>query len=189
MASFVNKLRAMVGFKSPKKGETAEDCGAQFRALSERFFASEDEMLKAELWQQMCKTLPDTLFLAAMCYEDDHHAAPIRDRELHATIGARRLYERNKQIVTRSNPGYRLTEKTDSRRIHLRTLISQKTREVWVPIFTGFDEVMPMFGSNSRITVISFAEACQMAKAYKGVMINPGPNAIRLDNRELKKVL
>lgn len=190
MASLIHALREKLGLESGKRREGAqkEDCVAVVQALSEQFLACEDETRKAQLWQQMCKTLPDTLFLAPMCYEGDDPVTAGRDRKLYSTVGSKRLYERNAQIITRGNPGYRLIEKPDGRRLHLRTLISQKTKEVWVPLFTDFGKLLPMFGSNSRITVISFAEACQMAKAYTGIIVNPGKNAVRFYNSELKKI-
>lgn len=193
MASFMNKLRAMVGFKSQEekpagKAPKTDRIGA-FQTLSTQFLACEDEALKAQLWEQMCKALPDTLFLAAMCYEGEDPNAPVRDRDLHATVGAKRLYALNQHIVTHGNPGYRLAKKADSRRLHLRTIIYNKTKEEWVPLFTDFTRLLPVFGQNYRVTLISFAEARQMAQTCKGIVINPGKEAIRLDNGALKKTL
>ena len=189
MASIVDKLRRMMGFASGKghKDAQGEDRGAAFLALLEQFGACEDEARKAQLWQQLCKALPDTLFLAPMCYEDDEPAKAGRDRKIYATVGAKRLYESNAQIIRRGNPGYRLTEKVDDRRMHLRTLIAQKSKEVWVPLFTDFTGLLPMFGKNSRVTIISFAEARQMARSYTGIIINPGKDAIRLNSDALNK--
>ena len=89
----------------------------------------------------------------------------------------------------KGNPGYRLAKKADDRRIHLRTLIGQKTKEEWIVLFTDFTALLPVFGQKSRVTLISFSEARQMAKSYQGIMINPGKNAIRLSNSDLKKAL
>lgn len=194
MASFMNNLRKMVGFKpkdeepaKKKKKGAAERVGA-FAAQSARFLACEDEAQKAEIWTELCKALPDTLFLAPMCYEGENPNAPVSDRDLHATVGAKRLYALNQHIVTNGNPGYRLAKKSDSRRIHLRTIVYNKTHEEWVPLFTDFTKLLPTFGQKSRVTIISFDEACQMAKPYKGLVINPGKEAIRLSQSELKKV-
>lgn len=192
MASFMNKLRTMVGFKAkdeaPKtKAPKTERIGA-FQTLSAQFLACEDDALKAQLWEQMCKALPDTLFLAAMCYEGEDPNASVRDRDLHATVGAKRLYALNQYIVTHGNPGYRLAKKADSRRVHLRTIIYNKTKEEWVPLFTDFTKLLPVFGQNYRVTVISFAEARQMAKHCKGIVINPGKEAIRLENSQIKNI-
>ena len=193
MASFMNKLRSMVGFKAKdeekKNASPKTDRVGAFQTLSAQFLSCEDDALKAQLWDQMCKVLPDTLFLAAMCYEGDDPNASVRDRDLHATVGAKRLYALSQHIVTNGNPGYRLAKKADSRRIHLRTTIYNKTKEEWVPLFTDFTKLLPVFGQNYRVTLISFAEARQIAKPYKGIVINPGKNAIRLDNAELKKAL
>ncbi len=193
MASFMDNLRRMVGFKpkddEPKAKKIRTDRVGAFQTLSEQFLACEDETQKAEIWTQMCKALPDTLFLAPMCFDGDDPRASVRDRDLHATVGAKRLYAINQHIVTHGNPGYRLAKKADNRRIHLRTLIYNKTKEEWVPLFTDFTKLLPVFGQNSRVTIISFGEARQMAGPYKGIVINPGKNAIRLDNGEMKKVL
>ena len=193
MASFMNKLRAMVGFKAKaeddkSKAPKADRVGA-FQTLSAQFLACEDAALKAQLWDQMCKALPDTLFLAAMCYEGDDPNAPVRDRDLHATVGAKRLYAINQHIVTHGNPGYRLAKKMDSRRMHLRSIVYHKTKEEWVPLFTDFTKMLPVFGQNFRVTIISFAEARQMAKPYKGIVLNPGKEAIRLSGSDLKSAL
>ena len=192
MASFMNKLRTMVGFKAkdeaPKTKAPKTDRIGAFQTLSAQFLACEDDALKAQLWEQMCKALPDTLFLAAMCYEGEDPNASVRDRDLHATVGAKRLYALNQHIVTYGNPGYRLAKKADSRRVHLRTIIYNKTKEEWVPLFTDFTKLLPVFGQNYRVTVISFAEARQMAKHCKGIVINPGKEAIRLENSQIKNI-
>ena len=192
MASFMNKLRTMVGFKAkdeaPKTKAPKTDRIGAFQTLSAQFLACEDDALKAQLWEQMCKELPDTLFLAAMCYEGEDPNASVRDRDLHATVGAKRLYALNQYIVTHGNPGYRLAKKADSRRVHLRTIIYNKTKEEWVPLFTDFTKLLPVFGQNYRVTVISFAEARQMAKHCKGIVINPGKEAIRLENSQIKNI-
>ena len=92
MASFMNKLRTMVGFKAkdeaPKTKAPKTDRICAFQTLSAQFLACEDDALKAQLWEQMCKALPDTLFLAAMCYAGEDPNASVRDRDLHATVGA-----------------------------------------------------------------------------------------------------
>ena len=192
MASFMNKLRTMVGFKpkeeAPKAKVPKTDRVGAFQTLSAQFLACEDEALKAQLWEQMCKALPDTLFLAAMCYEGEDPCAPVRDRDLHATVGAKRLYALNQHIVTHGNPGYRLAKKADSRRVHLCTIIYHKTKEEWVPLFTDFTKLLPVFGQNYRVTLISFAEARQMAKHSKGIVINPGKDAIRLESGQMKNI-
>lgn len=191
MSSFFDSLRAMVGLKksepsaAPKK-QSAKTVGA-FGELSAKFLSCENEEDKAALWDAMCKALPDTLFLAAMCYEGDDPAAPVRDRDLHATVGAKRYYALNESIVTRGNPGYRLAKKADPRRIHLRSLVYHKSKEEWVPLFTDFTKLLPVFGQKSRVTLISFEEARQMAKPYAGLVINPGPACIKLSTGDLKK--
>lgn len=187
MPSFVDKLRAVVGMK-PKAEQQAQSAGA-FHTLSREYLACGNETQKAVLFHQMCRALPDTLFLCAVCFEGDNPSAAVHDKQLHATVGAEKLYEAQKDIVTRGNPGYRLKDKKDKRRMHLRTLVYQKTKEAWVPLFTDFSEYLPVFGQNSRVALISFKEAQQMARAGKGLIINPGKDAIRLDHADLKKVL
>lgn len=186
MASLIDKLRAMTGRKAAAKD--TQNAGA-FHALSNEYLACKDEAHKAVLFHQMCKALPDTLFLCAVCFEGDNPNVPVNDKTLHATVGAERLYEAQQHIVTKGNPGYRLKDKKDKRRIHLRTLVYPKTKEEWVPLFTDFTELLPVFGQKSKVAVISFKEAHQMARANKGLIINPGKDAIRLDNSELKKTL
>lgn len=186
MASFVDKLRSMVGLK--KAGEPAADAGA-FHALSREYLACENEAQKKVLFHQMCKTLPGTLFLCAVCLEGDNPNIYVHDRDLLLTVGAQRLYGAQESVINKGNPGYRLKDKKDNRRMQLRTFVYPKTKEAWVPLFTDFTEFMPVFGQKSRIAVITFKEARQMAKGSKGIIINPGRDAIRLDNDELKKVL
>ena len=191
MASLMDKLRAMAGFGNKVRldGVLAAKGGGSFQALSAEYLACEDAPRKAQLLERMCRTLPKTLFLAAMCYDGDNPNAPVKDREVHVTVGARDLYASNEQIVMKGNPGYRLAKKADDRRIHLRTLIGQKTKEEWIVLFTDFTALLPVFGQKSRVTLISFSEARQMAKSYQGIMINPGKNAVRLSNSDLKKAL
>ncbi|MBQ8617553.1 MAG: SseB family protein [Clostridia bacterium] len=186
MASFVDKLRSAMGMK--KADEQAANAGA-FHALSREYLACANEAQKTVLFQQMCRALPDTLFLCPVCLEGDNPNAAVHDKNLLATVGAEKLYEAQKHIIAKGNPGYRLKDKKDKRRMYLRTLVSQKTKEAWVPLFTDFTELLPVFGQNSRVAIISFKEAHQMAKANQGLIINPGRDAIRLDNSELKKVL
>lgn len=192
MASFMDNLRRMVGFKprdgEPKKKEKTNKQPGAFHELSRQFLACEDAAQKGELWNQMCKVLPDTLFLAAMLYEGEDPNAPARDRDLHASVGSRRLYALNESIVTKGNPGYRIAKKSDGRRIHLLTLVQRSSKEEWVALFTDFTKLLPVFGQKYHITLISFEEAKQIAKPYKGIIINPGPDAIKLDMAELKLV-
>ena len=81
-----------------------------------------------------------------------------------------------------------LYEKSDSRRVHLRTIVYHRTKEEWVPLFTDFTKLLPVFGQKSRVTVISFDEAKKMAAPYSGLVINPGKDAIKLEQSELKKI-
>ena len=190
--SFMNNLRRMVGMKA--KEETKKDWNAKldpnaFNELSEKFFACKDEAEKAEIWKQMRSVLPDTLFLASMCYEGEDPDAVVNDRELHATNGSKRLYAINQAVVTNGNPGYRLAQKAHSRRIHLRMLVSNKTKENWVPLFTDFNKLLPVFGQKGRVTLISFDEAKRFAKPYTGIVINPQSNSIWLNNTLLRKVI
>ncbi|MGN0772612.1 MAG: SseB family protein [Candidatus Ventricola sp.] len=192
MASFLNNLRRMVGLKpvneEPKKRKEPTERVGAFAALSAQFLSCEDEAQKAELWEKMCGALPDTLFLAPMCYEGEDPNAPVSDRALHATVGAKRLYALNQHIVTNGNPGYRLAKKNDGRRVHLRSIVYHRTKEEWVPLFTDFTKLLPVFGQKSRVTVISFDEARKMAAPYSGLVINPGKDAIKLGQSDLKKV-
>ena len=192
MASFLDSLRSMVGMKpkggEPKKREAPSDRVGAFAALSAQYLACEDETQKADIMEKMCRALPDTLFLAPMCYEGEDPNAPVSDRALHATVGAKRLYALNQHIVTHGNPGYRLAKRSDSRRVHLRTLIYHRTKEEWVPLFTDFTRLLPVFGQKSRVTVISFDEAKRMAAPYSGLVINPGKDAVKLGQSELKKI-
>ena len=57
-----------------------------------------------------------------------------------------------------------------------------------MPLFTDFTKLLPVFGQKYRVTVISFDEAKQMAAPYSGLVINPGKDAIKLDQSELKKI-
>lgn len=192
MASFLDNLRRMAGFapkgEEPAKEKEPLDRIGAFGTLYAKGISCEDEAQRAEIREKMLKVLPDTLFLAPMCYEGENPEAEVHDRALHATVGAKRLYALNQHIVTNGNPGYRLAKKTDSRRVHLRTIVYHKTKEEWVPLFTDFTKLLPVFGQKSRVTVISFDEARQMARPYSGLVVNPGKDAIKLAQSELKKV-
>jgi len=189
--SFLNNLRKVVGLK-PKEEQPEKpkrEIGAEaFGVLSERFLACEDETQKALLWEQMCKALGQTLFLATMCYEGEDPNAAVRDRDLHASVGAKSLYAINQAVVTKGNPGYRIAKHKETRRMRLHTIVYHKTREEWLPLFTDFTKLLPVFGQTRRITLISFNEAKQMAKPYKGIVINPGKEAIRLSMSEIKDI-
>ena len=96
MASFLDNLRRMVGMKprndeEPKKKQEQPDRVGAFAALSAQLLSCEDEAQKAEIREKMCKALPDTLFLAPMCYEGEDPNAPVSDRALHATVGAHKV--------------------------------------------------------------------------------------------------
>lgn len=189
--SFINQLRKMVGMKQKEERskKPKQEIGAEaFHVLSERFLACEDETQKAQLWEQMCKALGKTLFLATMCYEGEDPNVPVRDRDLHACVGAKSLYAINQAVVTKGNPGYRIAKHKETRRIHLHTIVYHKTKEEWLPLFTDFTKLLPVFGQTRRITLISFEEAKQMAKPYKGIVINPGREAIKLSMSEIKDV-
>lgn len=195
MASFLDQLRRLVGFapknnpadKPVSKKESFDRVGA-FGMLSAQLLSCEDEAQRAALWEKLCRALPDTLFLAPMCYEGEDPSAPVKDRALHATVGAKRLFALNEHIVTNGNPGYHLAKRSDSRRVHLRTIVYHRTKEEWVPLFTDFTRLLPVFGQKSRVTVISFDEAKKMAAPYTGLVINPGKDAIKLRQSDMKQV-
>lgn len=192
MASFMDKLRAMAGFgpKDTLKKDTKVNGNdpSAFEALSAKYLACEDEAQKEKLWSELCRALPGMLFLAAMRYEGEDPNVPVHDRELHATVGAKRLYALNQNIVTRGNAGYRLAKTADDRRFRLCTLVSKKTKEEWVLLFTDFTRLIPDLKRNYRLTLISFAEVREIAKAYKGIVINPGEDAIVLDISQMNKM-
>lgn len=189
MASLMDQMRKMVGLRPQQEQVTPREGAGAFHARREAYLACEDEAQKAALLTQMIRALPDTLFLAAMCYEGEDSTASVQDDKLHATTGARRLYAAQQQIVERGNPGYRHAATADKRRIHLRTLVYQKTKEEWVPLFTDFAELMPVFGRQSRVTLISFEEAREMAGPCSGLVINPASRPILLSNDALDGAL
>ena len=105
--SFLNNLRKMVGLKPNEEKPVrpkAEISADAFNTLSAQFLACEDEEQKKLLWEQMCKTLPKTLFLAVMSYEGEDPNVPVHDRELHASAGTKSLYAINQAVVTNGNP-------------------------------------------------------------------------------------
>lgn len=190
--SFLNNLRKMVGMKPKGDDDKTIQAKAKLRGLAfgdllSRFNACQDESEKAVIFGKLCKALPDTLFLCAFCYDGDDPNAKVSDRTLHATQGSKRVYAINQATVTSGNPGYRLAKKLDSRRMFLRTIVYNKTKEEWVPLFTDFNQLLPVFGTNFRIALISFDEARDIAKPYRGVVINPGKNALKLSADDMKK--
>lgn len=191
MASIFDSLRALVAPRKKEGGETRPASSVtgsvSFQDLSAKYLTCEDEKEKEELYAKLCRSLPDTLFLAAFCYDGEDAAAAIHDPSLHATVGSKRLYHTHGAIVTKGNPGYRLAKKNESRRMHLRSLIYKQTKEEWVPVFTDFTALLPVFGKNSRVTIISFEEARQIARPYKGLVVNPGPGSIKFSHETLDK--
>lgn len=186
MASIFDSLRALVAPRNKQQSETPRESSfagsVSFQDLSAKYLSCEDEKEKAELYAKLRRSLPDTLFLAAFCYDGEDASAAVHDSSLHATQGSKRLYNTCGAAVTKGNPGYRLARKSESRRMHLRSLIYNQTKEEWVPLFTDFTALLPIFGKNSRVTIISYEEARQIARPYKGLVVNPGPNAIKFAN-------
>ncbi|MBR5287296.1 MAG: SseB family protein [Clostridia bacterium] len=191
--SFLNNLRKLVGMKPTGDDDKTLQVKDKIRGLSftdllDRYNACEDEAEKAVIFTKLCKALPDSLFLCVFCYDGEDPNARVNDRTLHATQGSKRLYAVNQDAVTSGNPGYRLAKKTDSRRMHLRTLVNNKTKQEWVPLFTNFSKLLPVFGTNFRIALISFEEAKVIAKPYAGIIINHGKDSIKLSAEELKTI-
>lgn len=191
--SFLNNLRRMVGFKPKGDDDKTRQVKASVRGLSfadllNRFHACEDEAEKAVILDKLKKSLPDTLFLCTFCFDGDDPNQRVNDRTLHATQGSKRLYAVNQSAVTSGNPGYRLAKKADSRRMFFRSLVNNKTKEEWIPLFTDFGKLLPVFGTNFRVTIISFEEAKAAAKPYSGIIINHGKDAIRLTTQELNSI-
>ena len=168
--------------------ESANSANARMNDLIARFHACTDAKEKEAIFKQLTKTLPSAVFLAAFCYADDNPRAKIRDRELHMTGGAKLLYPVNAASLNIGNPGFATATKDTKKDIHLRTLISKKTDQVWVPLYTDFGKLIAAFGSDTRVTVISFDEARKIAKPYNGLIINPGPQAIGLSLGEMKGI-
>ncbi len=191
--SFLNNLRKMVGFKPTGDDDKTSQVKASVRGLSftdllNRYNACEDEAEKAVIFAKLCKAMPDSLFLCAFCFEGEDPNARVNDRTLHATQGSKRHYAVNQSTVTSGNPGYRLAKKSDTRRMHFRSLVNNKTKEQWIPLFTDFNKLLPVFGTNFRVALISFEEAKAAAKPYSGIIINHGKDAIRLTTDELKAI-
>lgn len=191
--SFLNNLRKLVGFKPKGDDDKTSQVKASVRGLSftdllNRYNACEDEAEKAVIYSKLCKAMPDSLFLCAFCFEGENPNQRVSDRTLHATQGSKRLYAVNQAAVTSGNPGYRLAKKIDSRRMYFRSLVNNKTKEEWIPLFTDFNKLLPVFGTNFRIALISFEEAKAAAKPYSGIIINHGKDAIRLTTEELKTI-
>ena len=191
--SFLNNLRKMVGMKpvgDDDKTLQVKDKirGLPFTDLLNQYNACEDEAEKAVIFAKLCKALPDSLFLCTFCFEGEDPNLRVNDRTLHATQGSKRYYAVNQSAVTSGNPGYRLAKKSDMRRMHFRSLVNNKTKEQWIPLFTDFNKLLPVFGTNFRIALISFEEAKAAAKPYSGIIINHGKDAIRLTTDELKTI-
>ena len=140
--------------------------------------AEEKEKLLGKIYAQF----PETLFLASVCYPEDDPTQPVYDRTLHSSPGAKTLYEENQPVVMNGNPGYKIAKKDNGKRMHLRMLVSKSSGQSWIPLFTDFYRFREVFGKTSRVTVISYAEASEIAKPYQGIVVNPGKNAIRLEN-------
>lgn len=192
--SFLDNLRAMVGLKpkdaEPKKPKVHASPDA-FKALCDQYTACQDAKEKGEIMGQIQQMLPHILFLATMCYEGENASNTVsgKDRDLHATVGAKRLYAVNQASVTHGNPGYRIARKNDKRRMHLHTLVNNKTKQVWVPLFTDFTKLLPVFGQNYRVTLISFDEARDMAKGCTGIVINPSKDgSIYIGKDQMKHI-
>jgi len=191
--SFLNNLRRMVGFKPTGDDDKTSQIkssvrGLPFTDLLNRYNDCEDEAEKAVIFAKLCKALPDTLFLCTFCYEGDNPNQRVNDRTLHATQGSKRLYAVNQSAVTSGNPGYRLAKTSASRRMFFRSLVNNKTKEEWIPLFTDFNKLLPVFGTNFRIALISFDEAKAIAKPYSGIIINHGKDAIKLSAEDLKAI-
>ena len=191
--SFLNNLRKMVGMKpvgDDDKTLQVKDKirGLAFTDLLNQYNACEDEAEKAVIFTKLCKAMPDALFLCTFCYEGDNPNQRVNDRTLHATQGSKSLYAVNQAAVTSGNPGLRLAKTSASRRMYFRSLVNNKTKEEWIPLFTDFNKLLPVFGTNFRIALISFEEAKAAAKPYTGIIINHGKDAIRLTTDELKTI-
>ena len=191
MGTLKDMLYRLAGFapraeaKKERKPKKEPD---RFGPLSEAYLACGDEAQKAALWTQMCRTLPETLFLAAMCYEGEDPNTPVRDTVLHATVGARPLCVANLPTVTKGHTGYKLSKKDETRTMHLRSLVYNQTKEEWVPLFTDFTKMNEVFGGGTRVTLIAFDEARRIANPYCGLVINPGPEAVKLGRDALRRL-
>lgn len=191
--SFLNNLRRMVGMKPTGDDDKTLQVKDKIRGLSftdllNQYNACEDEAEKAVIFTKLCKAMPDALFLCTFCYEGDNPTQRVNDRTLHATQGSKSLYAVNQAAVTSGNPGYRLAKTSASRRMYFRSLVNNKTKEEWIPLFTDFNKLLPVFGTNFRIALISFEEAKAAAKPYSGIIINPGKDAIKLTAEDMKKI-
>ena len=181
----MESLRALANRLNRREEPPRED--SAFDKLSARLAVCEDGEERAQVMREIRGLLPDMLFLASMCYEGDDPAAPVHDKELHATVGSKKLYAANVKALNRGNPGYRLSGKQqDKRRMCLRTLVNRRTSEEWVPLFTDFEKLLAVFGRGTRVTLISFEEARQLARPYHGLMINPGPACVMLEQQALR---
>ena len=195
--SIFNFLRSMIGAKpteeaQPKPAMPKVNASTdKFKALCDKYNAEPDAKEKGEIMGDIMRMLPGTLLLATMCYEGENPTNVVSEKErvLRISPGAKQLYGRNQASVMNGNPGYRPAIKSDRRRIHLHTLVNNKTKETWMPVFTDFTKLLPVFGQQYRVTMLTFAEAKEMAASCSGIVINPGKgSAIHIGKEQLKSM-
>ena len=193
--SIFNFLRSMIGAKpteeaQPKPAMPKVNASTdKFKALCEKYHAEPDAKEKGEIMGDIIRMLPGTLLLATMCYEGENPTNVVSEKErvLRISPGAKQLYGRNQASVMNGNPGYRPAIKSDRRRIHLHTLVNKKTNQTWVPLFTDFTKLLPVFGQNYRVTLISFVEAKDMCRGCSGIVINPSrEGSIYISKEQMK---
>lgn len=164
-----------------KNVEKLEDIIAQYGK-------AEEEEEKKELLDKIYSRLPQTLFLAAVCFPEDDPQKAVHDRTLHASPGSKGLYEANKEVVLNGNPFYRPNSKDTGKRMHLRTFVAKGSGTSFIPLFTDFTQYMPVFGGKSRVALFTIREVKAMCQRGQGILINPGENGLIIKPEDLRRI-
>jgi len=156
--------------------------------LIDRYHQAADEEEKKRALDQLFARFPRTLFLVSVCYPEDNPSAPVYDRALHSSPGAKALYEENQPVVMNGNPGYKLAKKSSGKRMHLRMLVSKTSSQSWIPVFTDFTKYTPHFGIKTRVALFTLSEVKAMCHSGQGILINPGEGALPLTAEMLGRI-
>lgn len=183
-------LRKRFASLLPRKhpSELLREDDVRLADLIGKYRRSEEGEEKDALLDKIFRRFPRTLFLAAICLEGDDPSAAITDRTLHASPGAKPLYEENRPVVMNGNPFYKLAKKDSGKRMHLRMLVGKSSGESFVPLFTDFTKYTPVFGIKSRVALFTIGEVKAMCQAGQGILINPGEDVLVIKPADMWRI-
>lgn len=176
--SISKRLRELFPFMHSTDSNHTKPCAGEklVELMAKRNNCSEIE--KTSIEKQICSLLPNVLFIATVYFSGEDPMVPLRDRTLHASVGAKSLYESEIDFIMKGNPGFRFARTSTQKPMHLRMLVSKTKKQAWIPLYTNVTKLPSDIRQSTRSALFTFDEVKKLCTQRQGILINPGTETL-----------